>query len=311
MKLKITIILLFISITTFSQNRLWTTGTARTIPKGDVHLSMFYFSKYGVTQYFEIQSKPLWWIKYPNINGKFTWYYHKGQVHKNFLRSRDYLIGSIHGFNYPTWALRTAQRKGYVGGIIPPEAIIPSIFAFRNEILFTTIIKKRKTCYNSNFLVTLKLGHKFALKTGEATLPYFDNALYNRESAIYRDLSLYYTGIDFDAKLSYGLNYTVDLDFYSVGINTDNWSVEHKGLIYWKMGNRERVRIVVGYKLAYSNYTTMKGSISPFVDFTYMFHPRSNKHSQLFQKRVDRNGDIRDMFYRKEKKKKKDKKEKE
>ncbi len=311
MKLKITIILLFISITAFSQNRLWTVGTARTIPKGDVHLSMFYFSKYGVTRYFEIQAKPLWWIKYPNINGKITWYHHRGQTHKNFLKSRDFLIGSIHGFNYPTMALRTAQRRGFVGGIIPPEAMIPSIFAFRNELLLTAVIKKRTTCSNSNFLVTAKLGHKFALKTGETTLPYLDNALYNRESAIYRDKMLYYFGLDLDAKLSYGLNYTLDFDFYSVGINTDHWSIEHKGLVYWRMGHKERVRIVVGYKLAYSNYTNIKGSMSPFVDFTFMFHPRNNSHSQLFGRGVDNNGDIRDMFFKKEKKKKKDKKEKE
>lgn len=307
-KIFITFVTLLFSSFIFAQTPLWTVGTARTVHKNDLDLSTFYFTKYGLTNFFELQAKPLYWWKLPQLNGKLTWYYHKGQKHKNYLRSRDYLIGSIHGVNYPTWALRTFASKGYYNSIIPESSVIPSIFAFRNEILLTTILTRRKTCSTSNSLITFKAGVKSAYKTDTVILAPFEQAVYARESQIYRDKLLWYLGVDWDAKLSYGLNYTLDADIYSIGLNTDYWAFEHKGLVYWHMGYNKRIRIVLGYKFGYTNLPDTRMQVSPFVDFTLLLRPRRNKHTQLFPKGMDNSSDIRDMFYRENKKKKKKKK---
>ncbi len=292
MKKILIITLLFVSTITFSQTPIWTVGTARTIPKGEIDFSLFYFTKYGLTSYLELQGKPLFWFKLPQLNAKVTWYYHKGQKHKNYLKSRNFLIGSIHGVNYPTWALKYFRNKGLRNGLIPSDAIIPSFFAFRNELLLTVIIKRRKTCSEKNFLLTFKIGNKLALRTGETTLPYFENSLYYRESSIYHKKLLWYFGLDLDAKLFPWLNYTIDVDIFSIGNNTDYWAMEHKGLLYWLMGKQERIRMAVGYKVAYANYPTTNVSYTALLDFTFMFRPKNNDHSQLFQKGVYDESDV-------------------
>ena len=316
-KNKIIIILIFflqINSFCFAQNPLWRVGTAITIPKKEIHTNLCYFSKYGLTDRIELQSKPLAWVKHPNFNTKITWFKYKGQRHTNFIRSKSFVIGSIHGINYPTGTLRYIQKKN-IRNLIPADAEIPPIFAFRNELLITTNLQRRTSCKKTNLFLTLKIGAKFALKTDKTTLPYFSQSLYYRESSIYHDKLLWYIGLDLDGKLSYSTNYTLDIDYYSIALKTEHWAIEHKGLLYWRLGYEKRIRFVLGYKVAYSNYPQTNISVTPYFDIGFMFTPKREDHSRLFDKEQndpfdDRKKQVRDKRRRDRKKKKNEEKEK-
>ena len=292
-------------ILSIAQNPVWTIGTARTIKKNEINLSLSYFSKYGITETFEIQAKPLYWLKQPHFNVKKTWFTYKGQKHTNFLRSKSFVIGSIHGINYPTGTLRYVQKKQYKN-LIPFESIIPPIFAFRNELLITTNIVRKSSCKRRNYIFTLKIGTKFALKTGETSLPYFENSLLYRETSIYHDKLLWYIGLDLDGKLTNEMNYNLDIDFFSIGLKTDYWAIEHKGIVYWRLGAKNRFRFALGYKFSYSNFPVRTTGFMPFADLTFIFSPRVNDNSQLFKKRKNKPFDDRKKEAREDRKREKE-----
>ena len=303
---KILFIIFFFSISfsTVAQNPIWTVGTAKTIKKNEINLNLLYFSKYGITETFEIQAKPLYWFKHPNFNVKKTWFTHKGQKHTNFLRSKSFVIGSIHGINYPTGTLRYVQKKQY-RNLIPLDAIIPPIFAFRNELLITTNLVRKSSCKKRNYILTFKIGTKFALKTGETTLPYFDNSLLYKETSIYHNKLLWYLGLDLDGKLTYYTNYNLDIDFFSIGLKTDYWAIEHKAIVYWRLGVKKRFRFAVGYKFSYSNFPVRTTGFMPFADLSFIFSPRVNDHGQLFKKNKHKPTDDRKKEAREERKREK------
>lgn len=290
-----TIFLIFLINDTSSQVPIWTIGTPKTIKKKEIHLSLLYFSKYGITNTLEVESKPLEFALIPHANLKKTWYYRKSTHNKNWLKSRNLIIGSIHGLNYPTLLLKLARNREY-RNLIPLTTDIPHILAIRNEILVSTILKNKTSCSPSNYLLTLKAGTKFALTKGENTLPYFENPFLFRETSIYHKRLLWYLGLGLDGSLYSNLNFSLDLNYYSVGLKTDYRSIEHNGIIYWYAGKKSRFRLALGYKVSTTNFPYKKAGFFPLADITFMFKTDKRNSKDLFEDDIynpsdDRNKD--------------------
>jgi len=273
--------ILIFSISGYSQCPFSTIGTAKTVSKNELNLSLFYFSLYGLTKTLEIEAKPLEFAILPHINLKKTWYYKKSERNKNWLKSRNLIIGSLHGINYPTMTLKLARNKGF-RNLMPITTDIPKILAFRNEILISTILKNKTSCDPSNFLLTLKLGTKFALQKGENTLPYFDNPFLFRETSIYHKKLLWYVGLGLDGHLYSNVNFSIDFDYKSIGLKTDYRALEHNFLLYGQTGSRDRIRLSIGYKVSWSNFPNKKFGVFPLFDITYIFKTSKANSRDLF-----------------------------
>lgn len=267
-------------------NPIWTVGTAKTINKKELDLNFLYYSQYGLTNKIEIQSKPLWWYKFPNLGLKITWWNKKTTPNANFFKKLGIIIGTRHGIYYPTPIMNYIQTKN-IQNIDFGSSVIPSMLAFKNELLVSTIINKNKGCYNTRSIITFKLGNQKALKKTNKNYVVTDRSLLYRQTSIFGDYSLWYFGIDYDAKINYGLNYKIDADFYSVGILIHNWIFEHKGVAYWYMGAKHRIRPAIGYLFSYTNLPSARLSLYPIFDLTYIIHFRKKRKSnQLFDNGV-------------------------
>jgi hypothetical protein len=295
-KIKIfSIILFLISFHNLSssQSPIWTIGTPKTVKKKEIHLSLFYFSKYGITNTFEVESKPAIFPLLPHLNFKKTWYCKKSTQNKNWLKSRNLIIGSIHGINYPSMTLKLARNREY-RDLIPITTEIPHIFAFRNEILISTILKNKTSCDPANFLLTIKAGVKFSLTAGDNSLPYFVNPFLFRETSIYHNKLLWYLGLGLDGNLYSNLNFSLDLNYYSIGLKTDYRSIEHNGIIYWYAGKQSRFRLALGYKVSTSNFPYKKLGFFPLLDITFMFRTDKKNARDLFEQDIYDSFDDRD-----------------
>ncbi|MBN2892810.1 MAG: hypothetical protein JXL97_13155 [Bacteroidales bacterium] len=270
---------------------IWTIGTAKTISKKELDLNLLYYSQYGITNRVELQMKPLWWYKFPNLGLKITWWNKKSEPNANFFKKLGIIVGTKHGIYYPTPLMNYIQDKSFQN-IDFGSSPIPPIFAIKNELLITFIINKFKGCYQNRGILTLKAGNQKAFKNQNQNFVLTDKAILFRQTTIFGDYSLWYFGIDYDSKLSYGLNYKIDVDFYSVGLLIHNWIFEHKGLVYWYMGANKKIRTTIGYKFSYANYPGTKLSLYPLFDLTYMIHFRKKgKSNDLFD-----NGVLEDPF---------------
>lgn len=300
---KIIIVILLISSFVYNlnaqyrkfDNPIWTIGTAKTISKKQLNLNLLYPSQYGLTKNIEIQTKPLWYIKYPNLGVKITWWNKPSTPNKKLLKRLGIIIGTKHAVYYPTPIMNYIQKKSLLDLDFGYNKIEP-IIIMRNELLISNLLRKNKECYNTKSILTLKIGNQKAFKDSTTDYTISTKSNLYRNTAMMGKYSLWYMGLDFDSKISYGLNYCLDIDLYSVGL-LENWIIEHKGLAYWYMGAEKRIRMTIGYQLSFTNHVGTASSISPLFDLTYIIYFRKSKNDKdLFEKGVLDLYDDRDSF---------------
>ena len=262
---------------------IWTIGTAKTVNKKELDLNLFYFSQYGIAKRIEIQAKPMWFYKLPNFGLKFTWWNKKSSYSKNFFKKLGIIVGSRHGIYYPTPTLNYIANKNLFNSNFTNT---PAIFLLKNELLTSFVINKNTGCYKKMSLLTLKIGNQTALgSSGNYSIT--DNSLHYRLTSTFSDHSLWYIGIDYDSKFSYGLNYKIDIDFYSLDLSLKNLILEHKTIAYWYMGENHRIRPAIGYIISMSNIPGIRSNIFPIFDIAILFKIRKkSKNDQLFDNGV-------------------------
>ncbi len=265
----ILLLIFLFSQKSYSQQEIWTVGTAKTIPKKNLDLSVFMPLRYGITNTLEVFGQPYAFLILPNVNIKKMWL------------DKEWKISTVHGLNYPTIFLRTI-RKFDIEKSIPRDTAVPQIVAFRNEILFSKMLKKKTSCNPSNYLLTIKLGAKFAYKSEKPRfLPILRPVIF-QETSIYHDNILLYIGVDLDGHIDETLDFTLDLDFQSVGVDMKYWAIQHKGLLRWHAG--KRTTIVVGYLASYGNYPDKnRVYIMPLIDLIWRFKAKRGKELKLFE----------------------------
>ncbi len=267
------IIFLF-QVQSFAQMEFWTVGTGKTIPEKKLEVSLFRPARYGLTKTLEISAQPWAFFVLPN-----------GQVKKNWY-DRKISIASVHGLNYPTMFLNMVRKRDNED-YIPEEVKVPQLFVIKNEVIASKMLQEGGgTCERpENYLLSLKLGVQFALNFGESTLTHIYKPIIYHRTEVYHKKVLWYVGADLDAHLNGFINYSVDVDFLSVGF-IDDWAIEHKGLVMTKITSS--LMVAVGYKLSYGTYQEGRGAgfgIYPLADisWTYRFKKRKEKQLNLFK----------------------------
>jgi len=277
------------------ESPIWTIGTAKTIQKNNLHLNTLYYSQYGITDKIELQTKPLWWLKFPNLQLKIEWWNKKSKPGKNFLEKHGIIIGSKHGTFYPTTFLNYASNKKKFN--INYSNQIGFILSTKNELLISFLINNNKGCYTKSNIITVKTGiQKSFFNTSNDNI-INRSSLYYRQTATLGEKSLVYIGLDFDNKINYGLNYSLDIDVYTVGFSIKNLIFEHKGLVYWYWGYKHKIRPALGYQISITNQPGIPLGIVPLFDISYLFSlKKSNKNNNLFDNGVINGADMNNLY---------------
>jgi len=252
---------------------IWTVGTAKTIPQGHLEISILRPARYGLTKSIELSAQPIIFPVFPNAQLKKNWYDGK------------FSIASVHGINYPSLFLKLAKRDK-PDAIIPRDSVVPQLFMIKNEIIGSIMLKERTSCEAANYFLSVKIGTQFALKFGESTLPNIEKPILYPRTSIYHDTLLWYVGVDLDAHLNEMINYSVDIDFLSVGLKIGDWAIEHKGILMLKLTNS--LVAMAGYKISYGTMPSKnKFGIYPIADisWTYRFKTVKSKQLDLFDPR--------------------------
>ena len=108
-----------------ADTRIWSSGTAHSLPKGQWEVGLFQPLRYGMTDDQDIALHPLIALKLPNLVYKKTW------VEKN-----SWTIATRHGFYYPTPLLQSITGAGKFK-IVAPQFEFPTLIGLTNEILAT------------------------------------------------------------------------------------------------------------------------------------------------------------------------------
>ncbi len=262
------------SISLSAQYEIWTVGTASTIPEGHLDISVFRPARYGISKTLEVSAQPFAILILPNAQVKKTWY------------KKEFIFASVHGINYPTMYLNKI-RKGNKPDYIPVDSVVPQLFAIKNEVIVSKILKKATTCEAANYLLSLKLGVQLALQFGENTLPQIEKPIIYPRTYIYHNKVLWYVGADIDGHLNSFINFSFDVDFLSLGIAIDDYAIEHKGMLMMPL--TESLMILGGYKISYGTYPSGANfAIYPMIDISwkYIFKQRKAKQKDLFKEKM-------------------------
>lgn len=266
-----------------SQTPFTTRETAKTIGKKHLEASLFLPLRYGIGKKTELYTKPIVIWKLPHIGIKQNWFSKNQSRNGTSFKDKAWYISTVHSFNYPTMLLKFEEKYRIKNFIKSDSKPIPHIFSFKNELRISTILKSRSSCDYENYLLTLRLGHQFAIESDKSEIKPIKEHIFYRETAIYHDTAVWYVGLDLNTHLTNRINWLIDLDFYSIGYKINDWSIEHKGMIYWLMGRKKRIRAFVGYKLIYGTiHSETSFKFYPLFDIQYLF--RSKKHEEgLFE----------------------------
>ena len=271
----ITILLfLFGSFNNYAQLEIWTVGTASTIPEGHLDVSVFRPARYGISKTFEVSAQPFIFAVLPNAQLKKTWY------------KKEIVLASVHGINYPTMFLNMVRKRDNAD-LIPIDSIVPQLFAIKNEIIVSKILKKATTCTAENYVLSLKLGFQFAFQFGDNTMPQIEKPILYPRTYIYHKEVLWYVGADIDGHLNSFINFSADLDFLSLGLGINDIAVEHKGMLM--MSLTKSLMVLGGYKLSFGTYPSgARFAVYPIIDLSwkYIFKYRKAKQKDLFEEKM-------------------------
>jgi hypothetical protein len=250
-----------------SQMEIWTVGTAKTIPYGHLEISLFRPARYGLTKTLEVSAQPFIFPIFPNAQIKKNWY------------DKKFSVATVHGINYPTWLLNVVRKRDREN-LIPIDSLVPQLFVFKNEVIGSIMLKKETSCEAANYFLSVKIGTQFALKFKESTLPDIEKPVLYPRTSVYHDTLLWYVGVDLDAHLNEFINYSVDVDFLSVGLGISDWAIEHKGMLMMKLTNS--LMVMAGYKISYGTMPSRSRlGIYPMVDISWTYEFKKVKAKQI------------------------------
>ncbi len=213
------------------QNPLRTDGTAHTVPAKLLELSLFRPSKYGITNKDELSLHPIGMFALPHVFYKRAWL-------KFDLFQRHFLFSSRHGLYYPQFALNINQKHLPFDFLKyePEQAKAPSALAFQSEVLLSHYLHEPNHCSAGNYLITARMGFKYAARFNERDTVLIYRSILYRETAVLQPGLVWYVGGQLDGQINYTFNYFADLDFYSYGFIKD-YAIEAKAGIYGYMGS--------------------------------------------------------------------------
>ncbi len=276
------------------QNPLRTDETAFTVPVKTLELSLFRPAKYGLTKKDELSAHPIGMFVLPH-------FFYKRQWLKFDLFRQRFLFSSKHGIYYPHFALNLNQRLPFGFTHFKPEdAGVPNTLAFQSEILLSHYLHEPDHCSAGDFLLTVRLGFKYALKFSSFDEPLIYQSILFRETAVLIPGFVWYAGAGSNGHINYTYNYFANFDYYAYGF-INNFSVEAKGGIYGYYG--KHLSGFAGLKFAFSTMPDRnRFLIMPIVGVSYFidFRKRKKYGTNLFRKspfKHDNSLDRDDKYY--------------
>ncbi len=253
----------------FSQKNIWTVGTAKTLPARQFDIPFFQPCRYGITESLEVSSHPVWFFIMPNFSLKKEWFMWK-----------EIIFSTKHGFHYPSFALNIFKDTDN-NGIVEDTTTVPNIYAFKNEFYASRFLLPPTRCTAANYLLTLKIGHQFAIEKGFSTLQTVDHPLTYQATSIYMpDTSLWYVGLDLDWNYRENISLSVDIEYISI---TEYYLIEHKFLVV--LHRKNDFSMVFGYKLTFAELPYGKDIfLMPLFDFMWKFNIKKKREKGLFKK---------------------------
>jgi len=238
-------LIIIISFTNLkAQNPLWTDGTAFTVAKKKLELSIFRPAKYGITKKDQISIHPLGFFILPHAFYKRRWAKFK-------LFDQKFLFSSRHGIYYPRIALNLNNRLGLPFTATTPEgAIVPHSIALQNEVLVSHYLNEPSHCARGDKLITVRLGFKYAFKLSNYEQALIYKSILYRETVVLTPGLVWYVGADIDGHLNQMFNYFADIDYYAHSF-VNSWAIESKLGI---MGYRgKKITGFAGIKMGFSH----------------------------------------------------------
>jgi hypothetical protein len=263
----IVLLSLFTSLQLSAQSDLWRVGTAYTLPKYWFSGGIFQPLQYGLTKKTELSTYLLGNIYIPNLSLKHRWY----------VTPNNILISSNHGVYYASMALNKLNGSKWLQ--IPLGESTPFVLPMYHEILASKFLKPKTSCDLPDYLLTVRIGIKFSIGKLTPATTMAETAPFFQRTQPYFGKILWYVGADLEAHLTEFLNYSVDLDFLSVGA-VKNFALEHKGLIVWPIDKRWTM---AGGYMAHFGTTTNSSRIflMPLFDLSYKFTLRHKTNQGL------------------------------
>lgn len=254
---------------------IWTLGTARTVPIGTYESGIFSPLRYGLTRTLELQTHAIELPVFPSFGVKKYW----GKLPYNIL------ITTNHWVYFPSIPLNLERKLnlfGYVPYTYSPYGFVATL---KNEIILSKVLVERTSCDPENYWLSLTLGLLKALPAQDSinfALP--KHILYPR-TVVFHDTAVWYVGIDLDGRINSNLDFSVDVDFLSIGWGVDYMAIEHKGILL--VHATEKLSIAGGYKFIWGNYPTDGANIgvAPVFDVIYRFKFRG-KERDLFDEKM-------------------------
>lgn len=245
----------------------WSDGTAFTMPKRYLQMSILRPWRYGITPKADIAVHPVGFVQLPHLFLKKYWFKFK-------MFQKSFYFSSRHGVYLPKWGLELLRKLNIKSLQVPTEA--PFSIAFQNEILISHFLRPLTSCSSGDYLLTFRLGIKYAYNFNTDLQPVINYPILFRETMVFTPKPVWYVGFDLDAHLNSTFNYFADIDFYSVNFKPEYISVESKAGImgyFWHNWSA-----FAGIKLAYS---TLPGrnrfSIIPLAGISYIYKHKSKK----------------------------------
>lgn len=255
----------------------WTLGTAKTIEARHREIGVFSPYRYGLSEKLELITDLQTFLAVPNVALKKEW---------GSFKDERILLTSKHGAYYPVPAFTINQKTGYGGEIFPKDYKIPSsLFGIVNELLMSKILTPKTSCAPPNNLLTLKLGLQLGVGSLDTSIVINKKLLYHR-SEVFHGKPLWYVGADLQSHWDETWDYSIDAAFYSSGLATEHWAVEHKLLLIYPLD--DNIRFMFGYKFSYGSYpNNSKGLLLvPLVDLIWHFVPKKGVERGLFNEQM-------------------------
>lgn len=246
----------------------WTERGAKTVPLYEIHFSAMSASRWGNFPDTEISSNLLLLPVVPNIALKHKWL------------GRKNILSSQHSFYYPSMMMRYMAKKE-IGDILSKDSKIPSIYSFRNEIIFSSILNyERKKCFFKipDLILTLRLGIDKSFVGKSLYLPIVNNSLvYARSLSARTGKIQYFFGAELAGNLYKAFNYSISADYFTP-FPMNKLVAQGQLRVHWHKSSR--FSLSAGCKVSYTNADIkQKISFLPLLNFVFKI-----RHQQTLQR---------------------------
>ena len=196
-------------------------GSARTIPKDRLELSLFQPWRYGLTENVELAAQPLMFLV-PQIEAKVAWWSHKRVT-----------LGTRQRMSYPTPLLNTLATDGALG-LLPKTSHIPQAVILDLDGLLTTEIAP-------SHLLTAWIGASVAPRGSTDSMPLLDFPFLYSRFAVLKTAAVYRVGVDYSGQLGKHLRMAADIKVFVLPVIAGGYSFEPGLSLRWLLAKHVAV----------------------------------------------------------------------